>query len=108
MSIQASFDKEQPAISIVEQNDKIYAFICLNGEWRVDSESGIKYWECDYNQIVTNSEKIDISDLKMYPSKYLNWKELKPKTDSERIDELEQQNSLLTRCILEMSTIIYE
>lgn len=49
--------------------------------------------------------QIDIDRMKMHG---LDPKDFEPKqTDEERIKELEEQNSMLTECILELADIIY-
>lgn len=106
--MRARFDKEQPNVSVTYQDGKVYIFICQNGDWNLDLETSETYWECDYKQIVTTSDKIDVSDVQANPSKYMNWTEPKEKTEAERITELESANDMLTQCILELSSIVYE
>ena len=77
--MRARFDKEQPNVSVTYQDGKVYIFICQNGDWNLDLETSEAYWECDYNQIVTTSDKIDVSDVQANPSKYMNWTEPKEK-----------------------------
>ena len=107
--MRAKFSSEQPNVKIVDYGGKIYIFICLNGQWSsTTAEEGIdKFWECDYNEIVTTPDKIDVEDVKTNPDKYLNWSEVH-KTQEERISELETQNEMLVNCILELSEVLYQ
>lgn len=107
--MRAKFSSEQPNVKTVDYGGKIYIFICLNGQWSsTTTEEGTdKFWECDYNEIVTTSDKIDVEDVKTNPDKYLNWSEVH-KTQEERISELETQNEMLVNCILELSEVLYQ
>ena len=107
--MRAKFSSEQPNVKTVDYGGKIYIFICLNGQWSsTTTEEGInKFWECDYNEIVTTPDKIDVEDVKTNPDKYLNWSEVH-KTQEERISELETQNEMLVNCILELSEVLYQ
>ena len=107
--MRAKFSSEQPNVKTVDYGGKIYIFICLNGQWSsTTTEEGIdKFWECDYNEIVTTPDKIDVEDVKTTPDKYLNWSEVH-KTQEERIIELETQNEMLVNCILELSEVLYQ
>ena len=107
--MRAKFSSEQPNVKTVDYGGKIYIFICLNGQWSsTTTEEGIyKFWECDYNEIVTTPDKIDVEDVKTNPDKYLNWSEVH-KTQEERISELETQNEMLINCILELSEVLYQ
>lgn len=109
--MRASFDTEQKSVSDVIDGNKIYIFICANGEWTKreydESREAQKVWECDYREIVTDIDKIDIDDVKKYPEKYLDWVEPIEKTDTEKISDLQEQNKILTQCLMEMSEIVY-
>ena len=107
--MRAKYSSEQPNVQTVDYGGKIYIFICLNGQWSsTTTEEGTdKFWECDYNEIVTTSDKIDVEDVKTNPDKYLNWSEVH-KTQEERISELETQNEMLVNCILELSEVLYQ
>ena len=109
--MKASFDVEQPSVKILEDGDKIYIFIAVNGTW-VDhkydeAEMTKRVWECDYREIVTEKGNIDINKVKANPEKYLEWTEEKEKTAFEKIAELQEQNKMLTQCLMEMSEIVY-
>ena len=58
--MRAKFSSEQPNVKTVDYGGKIYIFICLNGQWSSTIiEEGIdKFWECDYNEILTTPYKI--------------------------------------------------
>jgi hypothetical protein len=50
-----------------------YIFICLNGEWKEEkmSDTTERFWECDYNEIVTDD--IDIEDVRENPDDYIDY-----------------------------------
>ena len=107
--MKASFDAEQPAVRIVEDDECVYIFICQSGEWRDrrydEHETPQRVWECDYNEIVTARDKIDIDDVKINPAKYLEW--TGEKTLGEKVADLIERNDMLTQCLLEMSEAVY-
>lgn len=77
--MRASFDAPQPPVEVIEDGNKVYAFIAVNGEWTEhkysDEQPAQKVWECDYREIVTARSKIDLDALKASPEKYLDWEE---------------------------------
>lgn len=77
--MKASFDAPQPPVKVIEDGNKVYAFIAVNGEWTErkynDEQPAQKVWECDYREIVTARSKIDLDALKTSPEKYLDWEE---------------------------------
>lgn len=109
--MKASFDAEQPNVKTVIDGDKIYIFICANGEWSErqydESQDPQKVWECDYREIITTTDKIDVDKVKADPEMYLDWVEPIEKSDSDKIAVLEEQNRMLTQCLMEMSEIVY-
>lgn len=109
--MKASFDAEQPNIKTVIDGDKIYIFICVNGEWlerqHDESQEPQKVWECDYREIITTADKIDVGKVKANPEMYLDWVEPIEKSDSDKIADLEEKNAMLTQCLMEMSEIVY-
>lgn len=109
--MKASFDTEQPAVKTIIDGDKIYIFICVNGQWVEreydESQPAQRVWECDYREIVTDESKIDLEKVTVAPEKYLDWAEPVEKTDSEKITELQKKNEMLTQCLMEMSEIVY-
>src|SRR5699024_11928612 len=100
--MRARFDKEQPNVSVTYRDGKVYIFICQNGDWNLDLETSEAYWECDYKQIVTTSDKIDVSDVQANPSKYMNWTEPKEKTErsEEHTSELQSRFEIVSRLLL--------
>ena len=77
--MKARFDAPQPSVKVIEDGNKVYAFIAVNGEWTEhkysDEQPTQKVWECDYREIVTARNKIDLDALKANPEKYLDWEE---------------------------------
>lgn len=74
----ARFVEEQSPVTIKEQDGMYYIHICLNGGWKEEDAGEVlyggrkmRYWECDYNEIVTDN--VDVADVRTYPEKYLNY-----------------------------------
>lgn len=94
--MRADFMQEQPSVKVVDYSNKLYIFIAVNGEWverQVENHSGEseepiteKVWECDYREIITTADKIDLDDVKANPANYLEWVE--PKDESPTRTEL--------------------
>lgn len=123
--MRASFDTVQPSVRVLEDGEKIYIFIATNGEWTerhcAENEPAVQVWECDYREIVTTKNKIDVDKVKAAPEKFLEWVEPATKTQQDTISELEQQNQTLTKqiaalidqqsfyedCIAEMAEVVY-
>ena len=123
--MRASFDTVQPSVRVLEDGEKIYIFIATNGEWTerhcAENEPAVQVWECDYREIVTTKNKIDVDKVKAAPEKILEWVEPATKTQQDTISELEQQNQTLTKqiaalidqqsfyedCIAEMAEVVY-
>lgn len=86
--MKASFDAPQPPVKVIEDGNKVYAFIAVNGEWTEhkysDEQPTQKVWECDYREIVTARGKIDLNALKASPENYLDWAE--PEADDPLTD----------------------
>lgn len=109
--MKANFDEKQPTVKMIIDGDKIYIFICVNGEWSErqydESQEPQKVWECDYREIITTVDKIDVDKVKANPEMYLNWVEPIEKSDSDKIADLKEQNRMHTQCLMEMSEIVY-
>lgn len=123
--MRASFDAAQPSVRVIEDGEKVYIFIAMNGEWTeqqyAENEPAVQVWECDYREIVTTKNKIDVDKVKAAPEKFLEWVEPATKTQQDTISELEQQNQTLTKqiaalidqqsfyedCIAEMAEVVY-
>lgn len=93
--MKAIFDEPQESVKIIEDGDKIYAFIAVNGEW-VDRKYAEdlpekRCWECDWREIVTEKGAIDLEDLKEHPEKYLDWTEPSKKEMGERVKQIEDE-----------------
>ena len=86
--MKASFDAPQHPVKVIEDGNKVYAFIAVNGEWTerqyADDMAPQKCWECDYREIVTARGKIDLDALKASPENYLDWVE--PEADDPLTD----------------------
>lgn len=108
--MKACFDVEQPAVRIVEQ-DKLYIFLAVNGQWTTrqveNGEEPVSCWECDYAELVAQKGQIDTADVMAHPEKYLDWVPPVEKSPEEKIADLQEQNRVLTECLMEMSEIVY-
>lgn len=95
------FMEKQPAVKVIEQNDKYFVFICLN-ETESQKNDNISptddqnaYLEYDYNEFICKKEDLDLDDIKTNPEKYLTYPP-REKSDKERITELEELNTELS------------
>lgn len=89
--MRASFDAAQPSVRVIEDGEKVYIFIAVNGEWteRQYAETAVQVWECDYREIVTTKNKIDVDKVKAAPEKFLEWVESEEASTSERMEQVE-------------------
>lgn len=77
--VKARFLSEQQPVKVVNDGEKVYVFICLNGvkgvhKYNMDeSNTSEEYIEYDYNEFVTHKGEIDIDDVYTNPDKYLNY-----------------------------------
>lgn len=78
--IKARFTTEQRPVRIINDKNKVYVFICLNGTSGtniIDGSNGNQetenFIEYDYNEFTAEAEAIDINDIKSNPEKYLNY-----------------------------------
>ena len=99
------FMEKQPSVLVIER-DKVYVYICLNEkevteDYVNDEESAnpVTMYEYDYNEIIEDSDVLDIDDVKANPEKYLNYEKAVEKTDKERIAELEAMNAELSATV---------
>ncbi len=105
--MRADFMEEQPSVKVSNYSNKLYIFISLNGEWvercvndADNTAKTQKIWECDYREIITTSDKINIEDVKANPENYLDWIEPADENDMGiRITECEA-------ALLELASII--
>lgn len=69
----AKFTEEQPKVKYTTSDEVYYISICLNGEWVEETEEDgmARYWECDYNEIITDD--IDIDDIIENPEEYIDY-----------------------------------
>lgn len=72
------FEKQKP-VSYVRDDGKIYIMICVNGE-EVEVQNEYESepytsWQCDFREIVTDEDNIDIDDVITSPESYLDWTE---------------------------------
>ena len=113
------FDAKQPPVKIIENNNVVYVFICLNEEEKEeivnynenlenteDSEQSnitIKYYEYDYNEFNDKKENIDTDDINTYPEKYLNYS---PSKNENKEDKLQNEIDSLKTQLEELSSAI--
>ena len=91
--MRASFDTVQPSVRVLEDGEKIYIFIAVNGGWTerhfAENEPAVQVWECDYREIATQKNKIDVDKVKAAPEKFLEWVEPEEASTSERMEQVE-------------------
>ena len=116
--MKANFDTKQPKVKIVENDDLVYIFICLNEEMSTENQYNGEIlsnfndsderqvsrgnWTYDYREIVCSKDEIDIDDVQLNPEKYFNWQLFKEKSIKERFEELKEVNSELIACLSEL------
>ena len=68
-----------------------------------ESDEGV-FWSADEKYIRTD---LTLDEVNAQFDALFDAEPVTPLTDSERIAQLEQQNAMLTECLLEMSEIVY-
>lgn len=81
--IKAKFTSEQQPVRIVEDKNKVYVFICLNGISRIDKQEGFngeqvsqiteEYIEYNYNEFTADKDNVDLDDIRNNPENYLDY-----------------------------------
>lgn len=106
----ARFDVQQPAVQIKSYNSKSYVYIALHEEQGTEhTEMGdYHYYEYDYHEFCEKTANLDINNIHAHPEKYLRYEPKREPTEAERIKSLEEQNQMLTDCVLEMSMLLYQ
>lgn len=109
------FTKQEP-VKIVESDNKLYVFICLNEEYGVyenetsEDSTSKEYIEYDYNEFIISSDNVDIEDIKNNPEKYLNYIP-DPLINELTLDEYkilkQEENKKLLDDFLKVKTITY-
>lgn len=66
------------------------------------------YYEYDYHEFCEKTTNLNINDIHAHPEKYLRYEPKREPTEAERIKSLEEQNQMLTDCVLEMSMLLYQ
>lgn len=108
--IKARFDTPQPEVIVKNHGDKSYIYISLHEVEDIErTEYGdCRFYEYDYHEFCEKAENLNIDDIKKHPEKYLNYEPKREPTETERIKSLEEQNQMLTDCVLEMSMLLYQ
>lgn len=106
----ARFDAPQPGVQVKTFGDKSYIYISPHEtEGTERTERGeYRYYEYDYHEFCEKTANLDINNIHTHPEKYLNYRPKKEPTEAERIKSLEEQNQMLTDCVLEMSMLLYQ
>lgn len=113
--MRASFDIVQPSVRVLKDGEKIYIFIAVNGKWAerqyAENEPAVQVWECDYREIVTTRDKIDVKKVKAAPEKFLEWVEPKEKSEVEmlkmQLAAATERSDFIEDCIAEMAMRVY-
>ena len=108
--MKARFDTQQPTALIKMYKDNAYVFVNTNEEYKTETLGGEPYsfYEYDYHEFCEKAENLNIDDIKKHPEKYLDYEPKRELTEAERIKSLEEQNQMLTDCVLEMSMLLYQ
>ena len=79
--MKARFTQPQQPIGIVRSDIKIYIFLCLNEQQKIESyedpnggQTQETYYEYDYNEICGTESEIPVADIQSHPENYLNYK----------------------------------
>ena len=101
-----------PSVQVFESEEHFYVMVYAN-ERTVETlydfnEKPYRCLEYDVNEFKELKSNIDIEDVKSNPMKYFDYEPLAEKTTEELIQELKDENQMLTDCILELSTLIYQ
>ena len=100
----ARFDAEQPQVKIKELgNGKTAVYLCANGKWREEkTDSGkVKYWECDYHEIIGKKEDIPLNEISLNPNDFMDYEIPEKKPVSNEIEEIK-------RSLAELISKVYE
>lgn len=106
--MKARFTQQQHPVSIVRSDNKIYIFLCLNGQQKSElyedpdgGQTQENYYEYDYNEIIGPADALPLEDIQAHPEQYLNYEYTENKTDVDslikRIEKLEQENVDMNR-----------
>ena len=105
--MKARFIESQPSVKVVDAGNKYYIFICLNVQTCIEEitdEDGNRteqtYYEYDYNEIVTEKNKIDIIDVQDNPQNYIDYT-VKETSVEERVQDLEDALDMLLSGVTE-------
>lgn len=106
--MRARFLEQQPPVRIVEKEDKVFVYLCLNEtvfeETYNDGDSyAATVYEYDYHEFVDDSENVDAEDITQNPEKYMGYV---PKTGTleEQLAEMRTQLEIINRFIAEGGT----
>lgn len=110
--MQIHCDSKMPQVDIKKLDNEYYIYIYLNERIVEVEYSGqekpYSCYEYDYNEIRCGLNDIDIQDVTASPNKYLDWAPPKKLTLEEEVAMLKEENQMLTECVLEMSTVVYQ
>ena len=105
--MKARFTESQPSVKVVDAGNKYYIFICLNEQTCIEEitdEDGDRTeqtcYEYDYNEVVTEKNKIDIIDVQDNPQNYIDYN-VKETSVEERVQELEDALDMLLSGVTE-------
>ena len=104
--MKARFSQPQQPVSIVRSDNKIYIFLCLNEQQKLESyenpdggQTQENYYEYDYNEICGPEPKIPVEDIRENPENYLSYEySPKPTSPGERaLKEIEELKAAIER-----------
>lgn len=105
-------DVKLPNVHVYESDEYYYVAIYAN-ERTVETlydynEKPYRCLEYDANDFKELKSNINIDDVKSNPMKYFDYEPLSGKTLEQQVNDLRGENQMLTDCILELSTFIYQ
>lgn len=74
---------------------------------QMENKEYVEY-EYDMNQFKVDSKLVTLNDVLINPMQYIDFEPEKEKSELEKIKELQEQNDMLTQCILEISELVYQ
>lgn len=104
--MKARFSQPQQPVGIVRSDSRIYIFLCLNEQQKIESyeypdggQTQETYYEYDYNEICGPESEIPVADIQSHPENYLNYKYTPVPDDpgTKALEEIEKLKAVIER-----------
>ena len=86
----------------------IYDLSSIEEVRREGLEEDYVEYQCDMNEFRVDANEVTQDMVMASPIKYLDYEVEPQKTNEEKIKDLQEQNDMLTQCVLEMSELVYQ